>query len=80
MTPFQKQSVVAVRIIGIAMIAFGLVQVIANLIDGWYEFDPTYLGYFLKSQLLRPGLLMGVGGLLFWLSPRFGKWIGSGLD
>lgn len=60
--PHLPAAIFAVRLLGLIFLLLGLWQGTANLIDGWMEFDPSYLGYFLRSQLLRPviALLLGM--------------------
>lgn len=73
-------TVARLRLLAVAIFLLGLWQAAGNLIDGWVEFDPTYLGYFLRMQLLRPTLAM-LGAVLLWVSAGFlARRICRGLD
>lgn len=68
-------ATLALRLLGILFLLIGGWQLVANLVDGWMEFDPTYLGYFFRSQLLRPGLAMLIGLILILCSRPLGRWL-----
>lgn len=78
--PFLNPAILAVRLLGLTCLLLGLWQGIAHLIDGWREFDPTYLGYFLRSQLLRPGLAVFFGLALIFGSRPLARALTRGLS
>lgn len=79
LTSSQRLAALALRLLGLLLILLGSWQAVANLIDGWMEFDPTYLGYFFRSQLMRPALVMLWGTALILLSRPLGRCIAKGL-
>ena len=56
-----------VRTVAVALMAVGVWQGAANIGESIFSFEPSYAGYFFGSQLLRPGLGILIGFLL-WLS------------
>jgi hypothetical protein len=77
--PLLAQAILRIRLLGLLFLLLGSWQALGNLIDGWIEFDPTYFGYFLRVQLLRPGLALVLGLLLCLNAKRVGRWICRGL-
>lgn len=72
-------ATLALRLTGLLLFVLGLWQAVANLLEGWMEFDPTYLGYFLRSQLMRPALSVLFGLFLFLAARRLGNWLSRDL-
>jgi hypothetical protein len=68
------------RVAAILFIALGLFQLLANNLESYRDFDPSYLGYYFMSVCLRPILLIIWGLLLGALSRRLAKWAGSPAD
>ncbi|MCC5839563.1 MAG: hypothetical protein JJT96_05515 [Opitutales bacterium] len=56
-----------VRTVAVALIAIGAWQGAANVGESIFSFEPSYAGHFLGSQLLRPGIAVFLGALL-WIS------------
>ena len=72
-------SLLALRFFALILVIIGLLQAIANILETVREFNPSYAGYYFKSQLLRPVILIA-GGLLTWaLSRPLSGWISMGL-
>ena len=68
-----------VRLLGCTLVLLGFGQAVANLFEGFIGFDPTYLGHFFTSQLLRPALALLGGGVLLLGAKPLGRWLSRGL-
>lgn len=80
MGKYTSAAVLAVRLLGLVWLAAGLWMLAANVIESATEFNPSFIGYYLQSQALRPLLAIGLGaGLLFFARP-LGRWLARGLD
>jgi len=73
-------AILAVRLLGLFWLVAGLWMLVANVIESATEFNPSFVGYYLQSQLLRPLLAVGVGLLLFIFSRPLGRRLARGLD
>jgi len=62
-------SLLALRLLALILVMVGLLQAVANILETFRDFNPTYAGYYFKSQLLRPVVLI-VGGFLTWALSR----------
>ncbi len=68
-------AALSVRFFGFVLVVLGFWQAVLSLLEGWMEFDPTYLGYFLRNQFLRPVVTMVFGLLLLRFGKLFGRWL-----
>lgn len=73
-------AVLAVRLLGLAWLSAGLWMLAANVIESATEFNPSFIGYYLESQAVRPLLAVGLGVLLMILARPLGRRLGRGLD
>ncbi len=73
-----SQSVRILRIFAVLGIWWATYLLLANLIDSYRDFDPSYLGYFFGLVLLRPLLLLLWSSLLWILAPRIGRILDTG--
>ncbi len=80
MGKFTSAAVLAVRLLGLAWLTAGLWMLAANVIESATEFNPSFIGYYLQSQALRPLLAVGTGVLLLLLARPLGRRLGRGLD
>ena len=82
MKPFSITTlgILAVRWLGLLIIAIGLWQLAANVLATAVEFDPSYIFYYFQSQMLRPVLGCLTGLLLLLLGNPLGKFIARGLE
>ena len=72
-------SLLALRLVALILVTIGLLQAVANILETVREFNPSHTGYYFKSQLLRPTVLIA-GGLMTWaLSHPLSGWISTGL-
>lgn len=62
-------GLVAFRAVAVAFAAFALVQAVCNVLETLSDFDPTHLGYFLRSRLLRPGVTFLSAGIVWAAAP-----------
>lgn len=58
------------RITGILLAIAGLLNALLLLAEGWFLFDPNYIGHFLFSMLFRPILLVLAGAFLYLAAHR----------
>lgn len=79
-SPHYPAAVLRLRLLGLALCLLGLWLGLANLIDAWIEFDPSYLAYFLRVQLLRPGLAVLFGFLVMAASRPLARRLTRDLD
>lgn len=80
MGKYTSAAVLAVRLLGLFWLAAGLWMLAANVIESITEFNPSFIGYYLESQALRPLLAMGAGLLLLFLARPLGRMLARGLD
>ena len=80
MTPTAQRATLAIRIGAVLIATVAFWQMAANLAGTYRDIDPSYLGYYFTSQLVRPicGILTAI--LLYALSRILGKLIARGLD
>jgi hypothetical protein len=80
MNKYTGAAVLAVRLLGLIWVTAGLWMLVANAVESATEFDPTYPGYYLQSQAVRPGLAILLGlGLWAWAG-KLGRRAAKGLD
>lgn len=62
------------RLMAVALFLVGGIQLVFQLAEAWYRFDPNYLGDFLFSTVFRPVVLLLVAAALClsarWMSRR----------
>ena len=62
------------RLMAVAFILIGGIQLVFQLAEAWYRFDPNYLGEFLFATVFRPVVLILVGFALClssrWIARR----------
>ncbi len=80
MGKYTSAAVLAVRLLGLVWLAAGLWMLVANMVESATEFNPSFIGYYLQSQAVRPLLAMGLGALLLLLARRVGRALAAGLD
>jgi hypothetical protein len=80
MGKYTSAAVLAVRLLGLLWLTAGLWMLAANILESVMEFNPSYIGYYLESQALRPLLAMGLGGLLLARARPLGRKLAKGLD
>ena len=68
-------AIIGIRLLSILLLAFAAIQLIANVMDSAWEFNPNYLGHYFATQLLRPLLALGSGILLAAFSGKIGRLI-----
>lgn len=74
----EALALVAFRAISVALAAVALVQAICNVLETLTDFDLAHLGYYLRSQLLRPAVAVLVAGVL-WITAPYLAALGSGV-
>jgi len=80
MGKYSSAATLAVRILGLAWLVAGLWMLAANVAESATEFDPTFTGYYLHSQALRPALAIGMGVGLMLFARVLGRLMARGLD
>jgi hypothetical protein len=68
-------SLPSVRLLGLAGVVWFNIQIVANVVQTWPTFDPSYWTYYVQQQFTRP--LIGIGfSLLLLLAARpLSRWI-----
>lgn len=80
MKPLQARATLGVRLLGLALVVVGLWQLLSNLIDTFYAFEPAYFLYYVTQQLLRPLVALALGALLLLVSRPLGRRLARHLD
>jgi len=68
--PLVSVATLALRLLALFFIVQGLWQLLSNLLASIHAFDPSYLGFYLRSQALGPLIGIILGSLLYGLSGR----------
>lgn len=71
--PTVSHARLGLRLVAIFFMVDGLWQLLSNLFASIHEFDPNYLGFYLRSQALSPVVGMTLGLLLFLISGWLGR-------
>ena len=53
-----RQALLLVRLLALCGVAVNLATLLANLLQSYDAFNPSYIGFFVKQQLARP--LVGI--------------------
>jgi len=80
MGKYTSAAILAVRGLGLCWLVAGLWMLAANVAESATEFDPTFIGYYLHAQALRPALAIGVGIGLMLFARLLGRLLARGLD
>lgn len=77
-TNLQSMACLALRVLALGIFVVGLWQLVANLLLGWRDFDPSYASYFFQTLLLRPLVGMALALLLYLGSKPLSRWMTPG--
>ncbi|HTB62288.1 MAG TPA: hypothetical protein VK737_01760 [Opitutales bacterium] len=80
MGKYTTAAVLAVRLLGLCWLVAGLWMLAANVVESETAFNPSFIGYYLQSQAVRPLLAMGIGMGLMFFAGILGRWMARGLD
>ncbi len=80
MGKYTSAAVLGVRLLGLFWIAAGLWMLAANIVESATAFNPSFVGYYLESQALRPSLAVVLGILLMIFARPLGRLVARGLD
>jgi len=80
MGKYTSAAVLAVRLLGLVWLAAGLWMLVANIAESALEFNPSFVGYYLQSQALRPLLAIGLGAGLMFFARGLARMLARGLD
>ncbi|WP_309386757.1 hypothetical protein [Cerasicoccus frondis] len=80
MNSTTAHAILGVRLCALFLGVLGLWLLVANLIEGASDFNPTYLGYFVLTQVARPLSAIVLAALLWALSKPIGRLLGRGLS
>lgn len=65
------------RLIATALFLIGGIQLVFQIAEAWYRFDPNYLGEYLFSTVFRPVVILLLATALClssrWMSRRMAK-------
>lgn len=80
MNTTTAHAILGVRLLALLFGALGMWLLTANLLESFSEFNPSYLGYFILSQVARPLVSVVIGLALWALSKPIGKLVVRGLS
>jgi hypothetical protein len=80
MGKYTSAAVLAVRLLGLFWLVAGLWMLAANIVESATDFNPSFTGYYLQSQALRPLLAISLGAVLMLSARVLGRWLARGLD
>jgi len=80
MSKYSAVATLAVRLLGLIWTTAGLWMLAANVIESAKEFSPSFIGYYLLSQAVRPVLAVVVGLGLWIFSRAIGRLVARGLE
>ncbi len=80
MGKYTSAAVLGVRLLGLFWVAAGLWMLAANIIESATAFNPSFIGYYLESQALRPLLAVALGVVLLLFARPLGRFVARGLD
>lgn len=80
MNATTAHAVLGTRLCALFFGVLGLWLLAANLVESASEFNPSYLVYFLLSQVARPLILIVLAFTLWLLSKPIGRLLGRGLE
>ncbi|MFO7725855.1 MAG: hypothetical protein R6V45_09935 [Oceanipulchritudo sp.] len=66
------------RLMAVALILMGGLDLFLQVLDSWYRFDPNYLVSFLLQTVLKPFLLLLSGGFLLRFSTGLARRLSAG--
>ena len=67
------QLIIRTFVLGLALFHTG--TLVANLTQTWDTFNPSYKGHYLRQQLLRPLIGLGVAGALLLCERPLSAWL-----
>ena len=73
-------SIIAVRLVALVFMIVGAWMLLGNLIETLPDFNPTYTDVYLKTQVLRPILAIGIGFFIYVTSFIFAGLLTRGLE
>lgn len=71
----QRSSLPLIRLLALAGFVWFSIQLVANIVQTWAAFDPTYWTYYVQQQLTRPLVGVGLSLLLILLARPLARWI-----
>ncbi|MEO0795364.1 MAG: hypothetical protein AAFX93_09390 [Verrucomicrobiota bacterium] len=80
MNTTTAHAILGVRLIALFMGALGLWLLVANVIEGVGDFNPSYWLYFVVSQIVRPVVAIAIGLSLWLISGPIGRLFGKDLS
>ncbi len=76
----HRQALILVRLLSLAGLALSLYALLANLAQSYDSFNPSYIGFFLKQQVLRPAIGALISLLLGLFARRLARRIARGTE
>ncbi|GHB97136.1 hypothetical protein [Cerasicoccus arenae] len=80
MNSTTAHAILGVRLCALFIGVLGLWLLVANLVEGFGDFNPSYIAYFLVNQVARPLIAVVLGLLLWAFSGPLGRLLGRGLS
>lgn len=70
------QLIIRAFVLGLVTVHTG--TLVANLTQTWDTFNPSYKGHYIRQQLLRPLIGLGVAGILILCETPLASWLTAG--
>ena len=76
----HHHALLCVRILALAGCAFNAATLLANLAQSYDTFNPSYAGFYLEQQLVRPAIGFAISLALAVLARPLARLLASGID
>jgi hypothetical protein len=75
-----RQALLLVRVLALAGVVFGAATLLANLVQSYDTFNPSYAGFFFKQQLARPVTVIALSLVLALLARPLARLLARGTE
>lgn len=78
--PMYRQALLLVRVLALAGFLLSLATLLANVVQSYDTFNPSYAGFYLKQQLARPLVGIGLALVVALLAPPLARLLARGTE
>jgi hypothetical protein len=71
----SAQPLFFVRLLAFAGLGFHTVTLLANVLQSWDTFNPSYWTYYLQQQLARPLIGLGISAVILLTARPLSRWL-----
>ncbi|MFA6959288.1 MAG: hypothetical protein WC205_00890 [Opitutaceae bacterium] len=75
-----RQALLLVRVLALAGFLLSLATLLANVVQSYDTFNPSYAGFYLKQQLARPLVGIGLALVVALLAPPLARLLARGTE